>query len=130
MRSDFKILHREVFRADTVIIQEGSAGSRAYIVESGKVVVWRGAGAARRTLGVVGEGGIFGEMALIDNQPRMASVSALTDTTCVVISEEIFNKKITAAGPFVVGLLRIFVRNIRSLTEHYEADDRASSDDE
>ena len=60
----------------------------------------------------------------------MASVSALTDTTCVVISEEIFNKKITAADPFVVGLLRIFVRNIRSLTEHYEADDRASSDDE
>ena len=130
MDLDFKILHRETFRAETVIIQEGTPGSRAYIVESGKVVIWRDVGGERRTLGVVGEGGIFGEMALIDNQPRMASVNALIDTTCVVISEEIFRNKIAAADPFVVGLLRIFVNNIRSLTEHYEADNQASSDDE
>lgn len=130
MESDFKILHRQVFRAETVIIQEGSPGTRAYIIESGKVVIWRNVGGERRTLGVVGKGGIFGEMALIDNQPRMASVSALTDTTCVVISEDIFKKKIAEADPFVVGLLRIFVRNIRSLTEHYEADNQAPGDDE
>ena len=130
MEQELKILERQVFRAGSVIIREGAPGTRAYIIESGKVAIWRDMGGERRTLGVVGEGGIFGEMALIDIQPRMASVSALTDTTCVVISEEIFNKKITAADPFVVGLLRIFVRNIRSLTEHYEAGDRASSDDE
>ena len=131
MDSNFKILHREAFRAETVIIQEGTPGTRAFIVESGKVVVWRDVGGERRTLGVVGEGGIFGEMALIDNQPRMASVSAITDTTCVVINEEIFKNKIAAADPFVVGLLRIFVRNIRSLTaEHHETDDQAPSDDE
>ena len=129
MDPNFKILHREVFQADTVIIEEGAPGFRAYIVESGKVVIWRDVGGERRTLGVVGEGGIFGEMALIDNQPRMASVSALTDTTCLVISEEIFKNKIAAADPFVVGLLRIFVRNIRSLTEHLEADEQASSGD-
>ncbi len=55
----------------------------------------------------------------------MASVSAITDTTCVVISEEIFNVNIAAADPFLVGLLRIFVRNIRSLTVHMDADDKA-----
>ena len=130
MDLDFKILHRETFRAETVIIQEGTPGSRAYIVESGKVVIWRDVGGERRTLGIVGVGGIFGEMALIDNQPRMASASALTDTTCVVISEEIFKKKIAAADPFVVGLLRIFVNNIRSLTVYHEAADRAPRDDE
>ena len=128
MDQELKILHRQVFRAGSVIIREGAPGTRAYIVESGKVAIWRDVGGERRTLGVVGEGGIFGEMALIDKEPRMASVSAITDTTCMVISEDIFNTKIAAADPFLVGLLRIFVRNIRSLTEHMEADDKVQGD--
>lgn len=56
-------------------------------------------------------------MALIDNQPRMASASAVTETACMVIGEEVFKKKLRAADPFLVGLLRIFMRNIRSLTD-------------
>ncbi len=129
MDSNFKILHREVFQAETVIIEEGSPGSRAYIIETGNVVVWRDVGGERRTLGVIGEGGIFGEMALIDNQPRMASVSAVTDTNCVIVGEEIFKTKLAAADPFLVGLLRIFVRNIRSITEYYREDTAAPLDE-
>jgi CRP-like cAMP-binding protein len=100
-----------------VIFTEGSEGSRAYVIETGRVAIWREVDGKRRTLGVVAEGSIFGEMALIDNQPRMASASALTDTTCVVIGEDVFKNKLEAADPFLVGLLRIFMRNIRSLTD-------------
>ena len=67
--------------------------------------------------GIVGRGGIFGEMALIDKAPRMASVSALENTTCVIVTDAVFNKKMAEADSFLVALLRIFVRNIRSLTE-------------
>ncbi len=112
-----------------MIIREGEPGSRAFIVESGKVAIWRDVGGRRHTLGVIGQGGIFGEMALIDNQPRMASASAVTDTTCLVVGEEIFKKKLDAADPFLVGLLRIFVSNIRSLTEHYQAEESVPADD-
>ena len=102
----------------------------AYIVQSGEVEIYTTTDdGTAMVLGTVGQGGIFGEMALIDNQPRMASVSALTDTTCVVISEDIFKKKIAEADPFVVGLLRIFVRNIRSLTVHYREDTAAPLDE-
>jgi CRP-like cAMP-binding protein len=117
MDAGLKILHREVFAAGTVIFTEGSEGSRAYVIETGRVAIWREVDGKRRTLGVVAEGSIFGEMALIDNQPRMASASALTDTTCVVIGEDVFKNKLEAADPFLVGLLRIFMRNIRSLTD-------------
>ncbi len=129
MEQELKILHRDVFRAGSVIIREGTSGSRAFIVESGKVAIWRDVDGKRHTLGVIGEGGIFGEMALIDNQPRMASASAIIDTTCLVVGEEIFKKKLAAADPFLVGLLRIFVRNIRSLTEHYQAEESVPADD-
>lgn len=117
MDAGLKILHREVFPAGTVIFKERSVGSRAYVIETGKVAIWREIKGERCTLGIVAEGSIFGEMALIDNQPRMASASAVTETACMVIGEEVFKKKLSAADPFLVGLLRIFMRNIRSLTD-------------
>jgi CRP-like cAMP-binding protein len=39
-------------------------------------------------LGYVGSGEVFGEMAPLDNEPRMASAKAIKDTVCVVIPEE------------------------------------------
>ena len=117
MESPFKILHREIYPAGTTIFREGEAGNRAYVIESGKVEVWREVGGEPVRLGLVGQGGIFGEMALIDKAPRMASVSALKDTTCVIVTEDVFNKKLDEADTFLVALLRIFVRNIRSLTD-------------
>ena len=117
MDSPFKILKRDFYPAGTVIVREGEVGARAYVIESGEVEVWRKLGGERIRLGLVGEGGIFGEMALIDKAPRMASVSALVDTICIAVTDDVFNKKLAEADPFLVALLRIFVRNIRSLTE-------------
>jgi CRP/FNR family cyclic AMP-dependent transcriptional regulator len=76
---------------------------------------------------VVTTGGIFGEMALIDNQPRMASATALTGTTCVIITDAVFDNKLKEADPFIAGLLRIFVRNIRSVTQHRHMNEPAVS---
>ena len=117
MDSPFKFLKRDFYPAGTVIVREGEVGTRAYVIESGEVEVWREVGGERIRLGIVGRGGIFGEMALIDKAPRMASVSALENTTCVIVTDAVFNKKMAEADSFLVALLRIFVRNIRSLTE-------------
>jgi CRP/FNR family cyclic AMP-dependent transcriptional regulator len=118
MDERLKILSREFFPAGAVIIRQGEPGTRAFIIESGEIEIWTTVDDKRRQLGVVTTGGIFGEMALIDNQPRMASATALTGTTCVIINDVVFDKKMAAADPFIAGLLRIFVRNIRSLTQH------------
>ena len=64
---------RRVFAAGTLLFAEGDAGDAAYIVESGRVSVFKTVKGRRVTLGEIGPGGIFGEMALIDDQPRMAS---------------------------------------------------------
>ena len=119
MDSRLRTLNREYYPAGTVILREGEPGMRAYVIESGEVEIWRDVDGRRRRLGIVGERGIFGEMALIDDEPRMASASALTDTTCIVVTDDVFRKKMAGADPFLAGLLRIFVRNIRSLAEHH-----------
>ena len=112
-----KILHRRSFEAGQQIFAQGQVGTRAYVVEQGEVEIVRVRGHRRRSLGKIGPGGIFGEMALVDDEPRMADAIALTPCTCLVITREQFRRKLAAADPFVQGLLRIFVRNIRSMAD-------------
>ncbi|MCK6453550.1 MAG: cyclic nucleotide-binding domain-containing protein [Alphaproteobacteria bacterium] len=112
-----RFLNRRTFHAGHLIFAQGQIGTRAYVVESGEVEIVRVQGQRRRPLGRIGPGGIFGEMALIDDQPRMADAIALSDCTCLVITREQFRSKLDAADPFLQGLLRIFVRNIRSMAD-------------
>lgn len=79
--------------------------------------IWKGNDNDPRRLGVVTKGGIFGEMALVDDTPRMASATALTDCVLVSVSEKSLQDKLERSDPFVVALLRIFARNIRAMAK-------------
>lgn len=111
MRND-KILERKVFYAGVTIFKEGEAGDRAYLIQDGHVEIIKNG----VPLATIGKGELFGEMALVDDQPRMASAKAASDVACVVISRDTFKEKLSKADPFIRGLLNIFVRNIRNLT--------------
>jgi CRP/FNR family cyclic AMP-dependent transcriptional regulator len=116
--STAKFLERKVFYPGQKIFSEGEDGTRAYVVERGLVEIAKeGPDGEERVLGTVAQGGIFGEMALIDNQPRMASARAVQETTCIFISRQTFDEKMRKADPFIRGLLQIFVRNIRNMTQ-------------
>ncbi|CAK0753692.1 hypothetical protein WCLP8_2490003 [uncultured Gammaproteobacteria bacterium] len=80
----------------------------------------RGEAINRRVLGTIGPGGIFGEMSLIDHQTRVADATAIRQTICIVISPEIMDEKLDKTDPFIKALLRILVRNIRSMVEEEE----------
>jgi CRP-like cAMP-binding protein len=116
-RGTYQFLPRKVFHAGKTIFRQGEEGDNAFVIEHGRVEIVRIAGDKRQVLGYINEGGIFGEMALVDDQPRMAEAIAVEDTTCLVIGRDRFREKIVRTDPFIQGLLRIFVRNIRSLTE-------------
>ena len=67
-------------------------------------------------LGTIPEGGIFGEMALIDNEPRMATARAVTGSTVIVVSRIMFQKKLSKTDPFITGLLKVFAQNLRAIS--------------
>jgi CRP-like cAMP-binding protein len=114
-----EILDRRVYHNGEVIFKEGDTGRKcAFLVENGKVEISKSSSAGeRRVLGHIATGGIFGEMALIDNSPRMAMAKAVDTTTVVIINEVMFEQKLKKSDPLVRGLMNIFVRNIRELTE-------------
>jgi len=113
----FRFLDRRVYFPGDTLIKEGDDGSRAYLIEDGKVEVFRTIEGRKVVLGERGKGQILGEMALIDNVGRIASCVAATKVTCVVITRPEFDKLMTRTSPLLKGIIRIMVANVRSLDD-------------
>ncbi len=119
MNDSKKILDRLVVAEGTSVFNEGDIGDRAYVVQDGIIEIIRaGHDGAETILGTVEKGGIFGEMALIDDQPRMATARAVVSTTVISVPRDVFSQKLAKCDPFIRGLLGIFVRNIRSMAQN------------
>lgn len=106
---------RVIFPAGTVIFQEGDSGATAYVVESGTVVVYKTVGGKVIEIGEVEQGGIFGEMALIDDHPRMASAMARQETACVIIGKDRLFQQMEKAPRGVRVIVNALLGNIRAM---------------
>lgn len=115
MSQNVQVLERKTYPAGARIFREGDEGNRAYVIQTGMVEIVKMVNGEEVILGTVTEGGIFGEMALIDDQPRMASARAVKGTTLIVVSREVFDQKLAKTDPFIRALLGIFVKNIRAM---------------
>ena len=71
---------RRTYAAEEAIVTEGSTGTAFYIVLSGRARVERGG----EVLGQLSGGDFFGELALIEEHPRSASVIATEETDCLL----------------------------------------------
>lgn len=109
------LIPRLVCKANEVLFRQGDPGHEAYIVEEGEILIERTVAGRREKLGTIAKGGMFGELALIDGQPRMADAIAVRDTTLLVVRRDTFLTKFEAAEPFMRALVRFLVRNVRSM---------------
>lgn len=107
------VLQRQTFQQGDKIFKEGDDGNLAYVVQSGEVEIVKETDGVETVLGTVGQGGIFGEMALIDSQPRMAMARCKKGSTIIVITRGMFEQKLNKADPFIRGLINIMVSHIR-----------------
>lgn len=100
------------------IFRQGETGDLAFVVLAGEVEIVHTVGHDIVPIGTVSKGGMFGEMALIDNKTRMASARAKTASVdTLVISREMFHKKMASADPFHKALFDILASHIRSLSD-------------
>ncbi len=109
-----EILERRVLQDGDVIFREGEPGSSAYILQEGAVAISKVIDGVEEELAVIGKGGIFGEMALIDDQKRMATARVRGNATIVTVSKQMYMEKLKKTDPFVRALLRILVETVRS----------------
>jgi CRP-like cAMP-binding protein len=100
----------ESYDAGDAIFTAGEPGSVMYAVRSGSVDLMVG----DRIVETVEEGGIFGEMALIDKDARSASAVAKTDCELVPVTEERFKCLVQQTPLFAVEVLKVMARRIRA----------------
>lgn len=82
-------LEIEQYVANQIIFTAGEEGGEMYLVQRGRVEVFvRDVSHARVTIDHLEVGEIFGDLSLLDNQPRSASAKALADTTLIVIDRD------------------------------------------
>jgi CRP-like cAMP-binding protein len=114
------IYDRLVFYEGDDICLEGEPGVWAFLIQTGKVgIIKRRVDGTEVMLAVLGPGRLFGEMALIDDLPRMATARALAKTTVILIDREIVLSKINKSPPLVRELLQNLTSNLRSMTRRH-----------
>jgi len=111
------VLQRTTLQAGDRVFKEGDEGNMAYVVQAGEIEIFKVVDGKEIVLGTIGQGGIFGEMALIDAKPRMASARASKGSTIIVVTRDMFEQKLNKTDPFVRGLLNILVNNIRNMSK-------------
>lgn len=82
-------LEIERFVANQIIFASGEEGGEMYLIQQGRVEIYiRDISNERVTIDKLDAGEIFGELSLLDNEPRSASAKALEDTTLIVIDRD------------------------------------------
>lgn len=112
-----KATRNRSFRAGDVIFKEGEEGVGFFMITNGKVEVTRG-GTAVATLS---NGGFFGEMALLDNHRRSATVKAVDDTECLAIMRSDFLAELRNNPDLAVDMLAMMSQRVRELDERLSA---------
>ena len=100
------------FKPGQMIFCEWEPGDSLYIIVKGKVKIVKIFGKTQKTLDVMEEGSIFGEMALLEEEPRSASAIAITETKLLEFNKENFNMIIQKYPQLVYNLLIIFAKRI------------------
>ena len=84
------LMHHRTYLKDEIIFDEGEEGQAIYFILHGKVLICRQGRPIEGVIAELGAGQCFGEMALLDNAPRMAQVRALENCALDVLFRDDF----------------------------------------
>ena len=110
-------LRRRNYRRGETLYHQGDPGSVLHVIVEGRVkVVIPSESGEEAVLTVLGPGDVHGEMALLDGEPRSATVVALEPVVTAIISRESFLDLLRRSPAAVEGVLAGLARTIRRLS--------------
>jgi CRP/FNR family transcriptional regulator, cyclic AMP receptor protein len=103
------------FPAERTIVRQGEVGTGFFLVVSGRARVVRDGA----TIAELGPGDFFGELSLLDGEPRIATVTAEVPTTCLALASWEFETLLEAEPRLAIAILRGVARRLRSVSEEH-----------
>jgi signal transduction histidine kinase len=120
IRRILEVCQERTFRGAETIFREGSEADRFYIVLEGTVEVWKDRGDPEgEILAVHGPGHLFGEMALVDDLPRSATVIARDDVRLLSVGKADFLRIVSANSSIALSILRSVSSMVRVSNESF-----------
>ncbi len=101
------------FEAKETVITEGELGDSMYLIVAGRVQVAKGA----RVVVELGERESVGEMAILDSEPRSATVRTLTPVRALKIEREDFYELLNEKLEIAQGIIKVLTRRLRATTQ-------------
>ncbi|MDD3148383.1 MAG: methyl-accepting chemotaxis protein [Candidatus Riflebacteria bacterium] len=102
-----------------LVFKEGDKGDALYIVKSGKVnVLKRNSAGVDSVLVSLGKGSVIGDMAIIDEQPRSASIATIQDTVFLIITKDDFRNLLAAEPEISFQILKLSTERLRATNMH------------
>ena len=95
------------YKAGATVIKQGAKGDEFYIVASGKLSVWVKRGFKNVQIDTRWPEQYFGEMALVSNQPRMATIKTEEASELYVLSKDQFNQSLMANPAIAAGIQKV-----------------------
>ena len=109
-------LPRKAFQTGALIIREGDGADAAYMIVRGRCRAFRAVGDKQETLAIMGPGDVFGEMALLLDAPRAASVEAVDPVTVLVLGKSTMTEGLGVDG-WTGALVRALAARFRDLEQ-------------
>jgi CRP-like cAMP-binding protein len=106
-----------LFQPGQMIFREGDTTQEAYRILKGRVEISIAGEGKSVILAQLGEGDIFGEMAMVDERPRSASAQALDVTECEVLTAENFNEAVLQRPEILIPYLASFFERLRTAND-------------
>lgn len=109
---------RRTFKAGDMIVEEGRTGNGLYVVLSGRVEVVKGLGSERpQTVAILGPGEPFGEMALLGEWKRSASIRAVDEAECLGMDRWAFLAHLNTEPQLAIKLLQMLAQRLAETDE-------------
>ena len=105
-------LTSQTFAAGDIIVKKGDESTTAYLIDSGKVLIYLEEGDKVVDLATLGEDEIFGETALFTGAAYGANVKALEDTELTLITPEILAVKMKGCDPLLRSILQMLIERL------------------
>jgi len=111
--------HEKIFRKDEIVFYEGDKGGAFYIVAAGEFSIFKETGRGIRELKRIGPGEVFGEMAMITQERRSATVRAIKNSLCLMMDEADFSDWMKKDEPFSRNIFKILSHRLNDSNDRY-----------
>ena len=114
------LTHAQTYQAGDLIFSEGDIGDKIYFVSSGRLNIFIQQNKEKRSLCSLAAGEVFGEMAILNNLPRTASVEAEIDSKLVVLERDVFFSLMEKYPVLSLKMVRLMAERMQIMDEQFK----------